>query len=136
VGFHRDFDYGRLDAASWAVRHGARLIGTNDDPTYPTPEGPIPGGGAILAAVVTASGAEPVVAGKPNPPLADLVRDRLGPSGIVVGDRPSTDGAFAAVLGWRFGLVLTGVTTAPPVDPAPDVVAADLAALVDAELAS
>jgi ribonucleotide monophosphatase NagD (HAD superfamily) len=56
----------------------------------------------------------------------------------MVGDRPETDGAFAVTLGYRFGLVLTGVT-APgdlPVTPTPDVVAADLAALVDEVLGS
>ena len=55
-GFHRDFDYERLRIAARAVRRGARLLATNDDSTYPTPDGPIPGGGAILAAVVTATG--------------------------------------------------------------------------------
>ena len=49
VGFHRTFDYESMLVASRAARNGARLIGTNDDATYPTPDGPIPGGGAILA---------------------------------------------------------------------------------------
>ena len=80
VGFHRDFDYERLRVASAAVRRGARLIATNDDATYPTPDGEIPGGGAILAAVATASGATPTIAGKPHEPMADLVRQRCGPS--------------------------------------------------------
>ena len=131
VGFHRDFDYERLRIAATAVRHGARLLATNDDTTYPTPEGPIPGGGAILAAVVAATGVAPVVAGKPNAPMADLVRARLGAEGVMVGDRPDTDGRFARVLGYRFALVHTGVTLAHEVvDPTPDVVADDLAALV------
>jgi ribonucleotide monophosphatase NagD (HAD superfamily) len=52
----------------------------------------------------------------------------------MVGDRPDTDGRFAMALGYRFGLVLSGVTAALPVEPAPDLVADDLAALVDAEL--
>jgi HAD superfamily hydrolase (TIGR01450 family) len=132
VGFHRDFDYERLRIAATAVRRGARLLATNDDATYPTPEGPIPGGGAILASIVTASGVAAVVAGKPNAPMADLVRARLGDDGVMVGDRPDTDGRFARVMGYRFALVHTGVTLAHEVvDPAPDVVAADLAALVD-----
>ena len=59
VGFHRDFDYERMRIASTAVRNGARLIATNDDATYPTPDGPIPGGGSILASVATASGVTP-----------------------------------------------------------------------------
>jgi 4-nitrophenyl phosphatase len=135
VGWHRDFDYEELTAAARAVIRGARLIGTNDDATYPTPEGPIPGGGAILAAVATAAGVEPVVAGKPNLPMVELVRSRLGADlhgSTVVGDRPSTDGRFAVALGVRFALVLTGVTREQdlPVDPQPAEVAADLAALV------
>jgi 4-nitrophenyl phosphatase len=132
VGFHRDFDYERLRIAATAVRHGARLLATNDDATYPTPAGPIPGGGAILAAVVTATGVAPVVAGKPHAPMADLVRTRLGDDGVMVGDRPDTDGRFARVLGYRFALVHSGVTPAHEVvDPVPDLVAADLGALVD-----
>src|SRR5438270_12884079 len=51
VGWHRDFDYQRLTVAMEAVLAGAQLIGTNDDATYPTPDGVLPGGGSILAAV-------------------------------------------------------------------------------------
>ena len=135
VGWHRDFDYEGLTRAATAVMHGARLIGTNDDATYPTPEGPIPGGGAILAAVATAAGVEPIVAGKPHTPMVELVRARLGgdlDGSTVVGDRPSTDGRLAVALGARFALVLSGVTkeTDLPVDPQPAEVAADLASLV------
>ncbi|MEQ1787400.1 MAG: HAD-IIA family hydrolase [Acidimicrobiales bacterium] len=136
VGFHLDFDYERLRIAATAVRRGARLLATNDDATYPTPDGPIPGGGAILASIVTATGVAPVVAGKPHEPMAALVRARLGDAGVMVGDRPDTDGRFAALLGYAFGLVHTGVTGASArVDPAPDLVGADLAALVDGVLA-
>lgn len=115
VGFHRDFDYERMRIASDAVRGGARLVATNDDPTYPTPDGPIPGGGAIVAAVSTAAGVAPVVAGKPYPPMADLARARCGPemtgaTTLMVGDRWTTDGLFAAALGCPFALVRSGVT--------------------------
>jgi HAD superfamily hydrolase (TIGR01450 family) len=136
VGFDRGFDYERLRVAARAVDRGARLIATNDDATYPTPDGPIPGGGALVAAVAYATGVTPVVAGKPHPPMADLVRALGGPEGTVVGDRPATDGAFARELGYRFALVLTGVTRASdlPVDPAPDMVAECLADVVAREL--
>lgn len=130
VGWHRDFDYARLTRAAAAVRRGARLIGTNDDATYPTPDGPIPGGGAILAAVAIAAGVDPVIAGKPHRAMAELVRARAGATGTMVGDRPSTDGRFAVALGYRFVLVMSGVTTAAdlPVEPLPDLVVPDLAA--------
>jgi ribonucleotide monophosphatase NagD (HAD superfamily) len=65
--------------------------------------------------------------------MAELVRARLGEGGVVVGDRVDTDGAFAATLGYRFALVLTGVTG--PEDTASahaDLVAPDLAAVVAA----
>ncbi|MCU0310336.1 MAG: HAD-IIA family hydrolase [Acidimicrobiales bacterium] len=138
VGYHRDFDYLRMTVATRAVAEGARLLASNDDATYPTGAGPIPGGGSIVAAVATASGRMPTVAGKPHEPIAALVRRRLGPEGIVVGDRPDTDGRFAETLGYRFGLVLSGVTSAAdlPVHPTPAVVAADLAALVQEALAT
>jgi len=135
VGFHRSFDYEGMRRASSAARGGARLIGTNDDATFPTPGGEIPGAGAILAGIAFAAGVEPVVAGKPNPPMADLVRRRLGGVDelVLVGDRLDTDGRFARVLGARFALVLSGVTGAGDrIEPPADLVAADLGAVVDA----
>ena len=110
VGWTRRFDFDVLARASAAVRAGARLIGTNDDATLPTPAGLLPGAGSILAAVATASGVAPEVAGKPHEPIARLVERRVGPVSVVVGDRPSTDGALARHLGAAFALVLSGVT--------------------------
>jgi glycerol 3-phosphatase-2 len=133
VGLTTDFDYERLAAASAAARAGARLVATNDDATYPTEGGRLlPGAGSLLAAVERASGVQATVAGKPHPPMIDLVRELAGPEGIAVGDRADTDGRFARGLGYRFGLVLTGVTATAdlPVDPEPDEVAPDLATLV------
>jgi HAD superfamily hydrolase (TIGR01450 family) len=132
VGYHPTFDYHRMDTASAAVRAGARLLATNDDATYPMDSGIKPGGGAILASIATAAGVAPEVAGKPHEPAASLVRDRLGPDGVMVGDRPDTDGRFAVALGYRFGLVLSGVTSEAdlPTDPPADIVAVDLATLV------
>jgi ribonucleotide monophosphatase NagD (HAD superfamily) len=118
--------------AATTVRAGARLLASNDDATYPTPAGPIPGGGSILAAVERASGVAATVAGKPHAPMADLIRDRLGSTGLVVGDRPDTDGGLAVATGWRFALVLSGVTTsAEGLRPPPDLVAADLEGIAD-----
>jgi ribonucleotide monophosphatase NagD (HAD superfamily) len=117
VGLDRQFDYRRLDRAQRAIRNGARFVATNDDATFPTPRGLIPGGGAIVAAIATASGTQPVIAGKPHAPMAALVRERCGPdfsarTALMVGDRWSTDGAFARALDCPFALVRSGVT--PP----------------------
>jgi glycerol 3-phosphatase-2 len=131
VGFDRRFDFTRLTLAFWAVRAGAVLIGTNDDATYPTADGEVPGGGSMVAAVAYASGVTPIVAGKPFAGAAGLLRARVGQVSWFVGDRPSTDGAMARAVGARFGLVLSGVTSDPTgVEPAPDAVAPDLETLV------
>jgi HAD superfamily hydrolase (TIGR01450 family) len=92
----------------------------------------VPGAGAIVAFIATASGHQPEVAGKPEEPMAALVRARYGSLSVVVGDRPDTDGLFAVRLGAKFGLVLSGVTRPQdlPVQPSPALVGADLAALV------
>lgn len=136
VGYHPTFDYQRMTVAANAVRAGARLLGTNDDATYPTAAGPLPGGGALLASIAVASGVSPEIAGKPHQPIADMVHAVLGPDGVMVGDRPDTDGRFARTLGWKFGLVLTGVTTTNdlPVDPTPDLIAPTLLDLVSSAL--
>lgn len=110
VGWHRHFDFTRLAQASSAVRAGARFVATNTDPTYPGPDGLLPGNGALVAAVATASGRSPEVAGKPEAPTVALVRERFGDRGVIVGDRPSTDGALASALGWPFALVASEAT--------------------------
>jgi glycerol-1-phosphatase len=139
VGFHRTFDYDEMHRASAAVRGGARLIATNNDATYPTAEGPIPGGGSILAGISVASGVEPEIAGKPFAPMASLARRIAGvddlSAAVMIGDRPDTDGLFAQTLGCRYAHVWSGVT--PPgtvVNPTPWMEGKDLAAIVDALL--
>ena len=136
VGYDPEFDYHKLTVAVQAVREGARFVATNEDPTFPTPQGLLPGGGSLVAAVAYAAQSRPVVAGKPHQPFADLVLDRYGPQGVMVGDQAMTDGNLARRLGYRFGLVLSGVTAAAdlPTDPPADMVAADLAGMVRAEL--
>lgn len=140
MGLHRSFDYSRLDALSAAVRGGAAFIATNDDTTFPTPTGLVPGAGALVAAVAAASGVAPTIAGKPHQPMALAVAARIGASfrpgrALMVGDRLDTDGAFAATLGCPFALVRTGVVPpgAPRTDAALDV--ADLAAVAAALVA-
>jgi 4-nitrophenyl phosphatase len=139
VGWHRDFDFDRLTRAADAIRAGARFVATNDDPTYPSATGVLPGNGALVAAVATAAGREAEVAGKPSAAMAAIVEAACAGNGsdpgrrVMIGDRPSTDGAFALQLGWPFALVLSGIAgtageEAIPV-PAPPYVAADLGAL-------
>jgi HAD superfamily hydrolase (TIGR01450 family) len=143
VGIHTNFDYDELDRTSAALRDGAKFIATNADPTYPARDRVVPGNGALVAAVATASGVAPVVVGKPEQPMADVVREQFGTGGVMIGDRPSTDGAFATVLGWPFGLVLSGVAQRSPgpadepvPDPPPPFLGDDLAAIAPAVAAA
>jgi glycerol-1-phosphatase len=115
VGWNRTFDFDSLSATATAAREAGRLIGTNEDPTHPTPAGLVAGSGALLAAVATASGVAPEVAGKPHEPMAALMRRRFAfesgdPAVVVVGDQAGTDGRLAERLALAFGLVDSGVT--------------------------
>lgn len=120
VGFHRSFDFDRLDRAATCIRTGARFVATNLDPTYPGADRVLPGAGSLAAAVATAAGREPEVAGKPAPATVALVRARLGRNGVMVGDRPSTDGRLAAELGWPYAMVLSGIGGHDPSEPIPE----------------
>ena len=133
VGRSLSLDYDELARAATAIRAGARFVATNTDATYPTGDGPLPGAGALVAFVATAAGRAPEVAGKPQPPVAELVRARFGVPRVMIGDRPDTDGQFAVALGTPFALVLTGATTRAdlPVRPEPALVADDLAGAVE-----
>jgi ribonucleotide monophosphatase NagD (HAD superfamily) len=86
-----------------------------------------------VAAVQTAGGRPPAVAGKPEAAMAALVRARYADPVVMIGDRPSTDGAFAVALGVPFALVLSGIVGSdgeePVPEPAPAFVAADLGTL-------
>jgi glycerol-1-phosphatase len=117
VGWSHHFDFEILAATASAARTSGRLIGTNEDPNHPTPAGLVPGSGALLAAVATASGLSPEVAGKPHAPMVKLIRERFDVhegdgSAVIVGDQPRTDGRLAERLGLPFGLVDSGVTAA------------------------
>jgi HAD superfamily hydrolase (TIGR01450 family) len=138
VGRTVELDYDELASAASAIRRGARFVATNTDPTFPTPEGLVPGNGALVAFLAVAAGQQPEVAGKPHPPVAALVRDRYGSVDVAVGDRADTDGAFARLVNARFALVLSGSTSPQdlPVDPQPDVLGKNLAEVVDRTLAS
>jgi glycerol-1-phosphatase len=135
VGGHEDFDFRELRIATQAVLRGADLIGVTRDRTFPMPDGPWPGSGAVLAAVEEATGrkAERTV-GKPEPDMYATVRDRLGEGRyLAVGDRLDVDVAGARRAGIDSALVLTGLTTqaeADTADPRPTHVAESLAALV------
>jgi glycerol 3-phosphatase-2 len=136
-GFAPEVGWRDLAEGARAVRSGLLWVATNLDLTVPTPHGPAPGNGSLVAAVAAAGGRHPdEVAGKPGP---RAFRDAAARAGsrrpLVVGDRLDTDleGARAAQIPGL--LVLTGITgvsellaAAPGVRP--DLVGRDLGALL------
>ncbi|GIV19905.1 MAG: hypothetical protein KatS3mg023_1656 [Armatimonadota bacterium] len=123
VGIDRDFTYDKLRRAHYAIQQGAQFIATNRDATYPAAGGKIvPGGGAIVAAIATCTGVEPLVIGKPNVYSIQLLLQRSGvlPSqAVLVGDRLDTDVLVGKRAGVYTVLVLTGVTSEEEVWQAP-----------------
>jgi glycerol-1-phosphatase len=136
IGLDRRATYDSLRRASLLVDRGAALVATNADASFPAPGGDSwPGAGALLAAVVTTTGATPEVIGKPHAPLFRAALHRAGgQTPLVVGDRLDTDVAGASAIGWDSLLVLTGVSTRADLSGlpyAPTFVAEDIGALVD-----
>lgn len=136
-GYSPDMSYGLLAEAAVAVRDGALYVATNDDTTLPTPRGPQPGNGSLLQVIIMATGKQPVVAGKPEPPLhAEAVARTRAKRPLVVGDRLETDIEGAVRGGADSMLVLTGVSTPEdavlaPASRRPTYLAADLGGLLE-----
>jgi phosphoglycolate/pyridoxal phosphate phosphatase family enzyme len=135
VSGHRGFDYGELLTAKRALERGAALFATSHDSTMPYPGGELPGTGAILAAVETASGRRAEIAGKPERHLFEIAREALGGCERVamIGDRLSSDIEGGRRAGLETILVLSGTTSpeqAAAAEPAPDFVLENLSGLL------
>ena len=112
VGLDRRLTYDKLRRAALAIRAGAAFIAANPDTTLPTEEGLVPGCGAILAALETATDVRPKVIGKPSAEIVDLAVEMLGAdktTSAIVGDRLDTDILAGQRAGIGTILVLTGV---------------------------
>jgi HAD superfamily hydrolase (TIGR01450 family) len=134
-GHSPDTDWHILAEACLAIRDGADWVACNMDATLPSERGLVPGNGSMVAALGAATDAEPVVAGKPEPPLFLTAAGSAGARNpLVVGDRLNTDIAGAVAAGFDSLAVLTGVATpasllaAKPTER-PRYLAADLAGL-------
>jgi glycerol 3-phosphatase-2 len=110
-GFHGDLRWSTVIAGTILVRDGLPWVASNTDMTVPTPSGPGPGNGALVGVVARFADREPVVAGKPEPPLFEETLRRVGGERpLVVGDRLDTDIEGANRTGYYSLLVMTGVT--------------------------
>lgn len=102
-----------LAEAALAIRAGALWVAANVDPTLPTERGLLPGNGSMVAALRTATGMDPRVAGKPAPALmTEAVARGDFRAALVVGDRLDTDIEGANAAGLPSLMVLTGVHSA------------------------
>ena len=136
VGLDPGLTYEKLKYGTLAIRNGASFIGTNPDTTYPAEEGLYPGAGAIIAALQASTGKKPLIIGKPNEPVYEIVREKLGEVDEVwmIGDRLDTDILFAKRFGMKAILVLTGVSGLEEVeksDVKPDLILPSVRELLD-----
>jgi glycerol 3-phosphatase-2 len=134
-GFHGDIGWHELAEASYAVQSGLPWYASNTDLTVPTARGIAPGNGSLVQAVRFATGAEPIVAGKPERALLDETIARVGGTHpLMVGDRLDTDIDGAINAGIDSLVVLTGVSSLREIVAAgpghrPTYIAADLRGL-------
>ncbi|MEU7645408.1 MULTISPECIES: HAD-IIA family hydrolase [Streptomyces] len=135
-GFAPTVSWRELAEAAYAVGRGVPWIVTNADPNAPTHRGTAPGNGALAGVVRAATGAVPLVAGKP---AAALLREGAARTGarrpLMVGDRLDTDVEGARTAGFDSLVVLTGATTpyellTAPEHQRPTHLAADLRGLL------
>ncbi|HEX2819746.1 MAG TPA: HAD-IIA family hydrolase [Streptosporangiaceae bacterium] len=136
-GYSPDVSYSMLAEGGLAVAAGALFVASNGDLTLPSARGSQPGNGSLMQVIATATGVQPLVAGKPEPPLHRESVLRTGAKHpLVVGDRLDTDIEGAHRVGADSLLVLTGVTRpaeavlAPP-SQRPTYLAEDLAGLLE-----
>lgn len=114
VGEGHSYNYDKITKAIRLVERGARLIGTNPDPTGPTDQGMVPACGSLCAPIEMATGRKAYFVGKPNPLIMRHALKRLGArreETVIIGDRMDTDIVAGVESEIETCLVLTGVTS-------------------------
>lgn len=87
-------------------------VASNTDFTIPKERGIAPGNGTLVAAVATATGRKPLVAGKPESAIFETGAKQLNSERpLVVGDRLDTDIQGGNRAGMATACVMTGVET-------------------------
>lgn len=139
LGFDLTLTYEKLERACFFIRQGLPFIATHPDLNCPTPEGPIPDCGSMIALITASTGVKPKIIGKPFPEMIEALRERYGledPSTVaMVGDRLYTDIAMGNAAGITSILVLSGETKLEDVDATnaetrPDVIVENLGEIV------
>jgi len=113
VGETDEYDYLSIMEATFLIAEGAKFIGTNPDITGPTPRGPVPACGALVAPIEKVTGVRAYFIGKPNPAMMYWARKQIhvhSANCFMIGDRMDTDIVGGLEAGMTCCLVLTGVT--------------------------
>ncbi|MGL5531035.1 MAG: TIGR01457 family HAD-type hydrolase [Culicoidibacterales bacterium] len=94
VGLDTDITYEKLAKATLAIQRGATFIATNPDTNIPSERGLLPGAGALIQLLITATNVQPRIMGKPEPAIILAAVERLGlalEEVVMVGDNYQTD---------------------------------------------
>lgn len=122
VGLDSQVNYEKLTIATLAIQKGAKFIGTNSDKNLPTERGLVPGAGALISLLETATQTQPTYVGKPEAVIMEKALDRIGLSKnevLMVGDNYETDIRSGINNGIDTLLVLSGFTPKKAVDSLP-----------------
>ena len=145
LGLDHAINYQKLLAAHKVLEcPNVHFVAVNNDVTFASDGGTVPGLGAIVSAVSAAAGRSPdFVAGKPEPHMFNRIlelEDAEAGELVVFGDSLYSDIGGAKAIGARTALVLTGVdgrddaASAPP-ERKPDWIIDSLNAIPFAEIA-
>lgn len=118
---NRQTNYAELEAATLAIRQGAKFIVTNIDSNLPSEKGFIPGSGALTAFLKTATQTNPIVIGKPSSIIMESALHYLNEQYptqtfkkediAMIGDNYQTDIQAGIQYGMDTIMVLTGFST-------------------------
>lgn len=115
VGMDRQLTYRKLSQALKALVSGADFVASNDDSTYPTPNGLIPGAGAVVGAIEGMGYSPKKIVGKPSSIAMKVAMETAGVTDpgecLLIGDRLETDILASQRVEMDSVLVLTGVTS-------------------------
>ena len=90
-GFDRSVGWEQLTEGALAIRQGAKFFASNLDTSLPIERGFAVGNGSLVAAIQSATGVEPVSAGKPSPAMFTFAAKQIGAKKpLAVGDRLDT----------------------------------------------
>jgi NagD protein len=114
-----NYSFDEITTAIRLISNGSKFVATNPETNGTTPNGLLPGCGALAALIQSATGIRPYFVGKPNPVM---IRDALNILGahsqttVMVGDRMDTDVIAGVEAGVDTILVLSGITQRDEID--------------------